>query len=142
MTTRLGRDMKISPFNGTISFAQGEIERSMDRARFLASQVGRGAKAGLVNEPWRQYGIDPETGIAGTVFFQGEQLDRIFLAMALPEHAAKEWTEASELARKVLHDEWLRETLGEPPYEYEWGQVSSVYDPKGCASEIIVVYES
>jgi len=134
--------MKISAFNGSLSFEQGEIDRSMDRSRFLDSKIGRSARVELVNEPWRQYGIDPEGGIAGTVFFEGERLDRVFLSMAMPGNVETQWTEASELARKAKHDEWLQNALGKPPYIYSWGKVSSVYDPKGCASEIIVAYES
>ena len=61
--------------------------------------------------------------------------------MALPKDAKREWTLASELARKTKHDDWLRNELGKPPYNYAWGNVTSVYDSKGCASEIIVVYE-
>ena len=60
----------------------------------------------------------------------------------MSDSVEKEWTEKNELARKELHDEWLLRELGPPPYRYEWGNLSSEYDPKGCVSDIIVAYAS
>jgi hypothetical protein len=61
--------------------------------------------------------------------------------MTFSNDRAREWSAELELERKAKHDQWLREELGEPPYRYDWGRVASEFDPKGLASEIIVVYE-
>lgn len=132
--------MNISAFNGSISFKGGTIEQHQNRMQFLDSAVGKAAKEAFVNGERRQYEIDPEPGIAGTVFFEGDRMDRVFLMMSMPSDDSKQWSEACEFERKSRHDAWLRTELGKPPYEYPWGQVTSDYDPKGCASEIIIVY--
>jgi len=67
-------------------------------------------------------------------------MDRVFVLMSIPSDKGNEWTEQLELTRKAKHDSWLRAELGEPPYDYAWGNVTSDYDPRGCASEIIVSY--
>lgn len=132
--------MKIDKSSGTISFAAGTVERSADRTSFLSTKVGRSAKAGLVNEDWRHYGIRPESGVAANLVFKGECLHQVWILMAIPSDETDEWTTESELRRKSLHDKWLLAEFGEPPYEPNWGRISSEFDAKGCVSEIIVTY--
>ena len=133
--------MKIGVFDGAVSFSGGEIKRHMSRAQFLGSAIGRLAQERLVNDKWSHYHIDPEDGIAGTVLFRGESIDRIFLTMRLPSDNSKEWSIEHELERRAKHDAWLRDELGQPPYAFSWGSVTSDYDARDCSSEIIVVYE-
>lgn len=132
--------MKIERVSGSISFALGTLERSFDRARFLESPVGQASKEEFVNEDWRHYHIEPEEGVAGTALFKGERLDRVFLMLRMPSDQSEEWTAALELERKAKHDAWLQTELGAPPYAYPWGAITSEFDPKGLASEIIVTY--
>lgn len=132
--------MRIDVFSGSISSEGGAIERTFNRVQFLKSPVGRAAKEEFVNEEWRHYHIEPEKDFAGTVLFEGERLDRIFLMMRIPSDQAEEWTAELELERKAKHDAWLRTELGAPPYTYSWGNVSSEFDAKGCTSDIIVTY--
>ncbi len=113
----------------------------MNLAQFLATDLGRSAKNSFTHDRWQHFQIDPEPGIAGTILFEGSVLDRVFLAMTMPSDDSGEWSELVEHQRKERHDAWLRSELGEPPYKYAWGSVESEYDSKGCASEIIVVYE-
>jgi hypothetical protein len=133
--------MKIGAFDGAVSFASGEIKRHMDRAQFLGSAIGRSAQERLANDNWFHYHIEPEGGIAGTVLFRDDSIDRIFLTMRLPSDDTKQWSVEHELERKAKHDAWLQNELGRPPYSYSWGSVTSDYDARGCSSEIIVVYE-
>jgi hypothetical protein len=133
--------VKIDIFDGTISFELGSIRRSIDIAQFLESPIGRSAEESLVNENWRHYGIEPEAGVAGTVLFNGDEIDRIFLAMRMDTDDSGEWTVEREFERKAKHEQWLRKVLGRGPYRYPWGRVVSEFDPKGLASEIIIVYE-
>ena len=69
-----------------------------------------------------------------------DRLHQVYVLMEIPSDQHNEWTEANEMERKAAHDRWLRRNLGEPPYEYGWGSVSSEFDAKGCVSEIIVSY--
>jgi hypothetical protein len=133
--------MKIGIVDGTISFESGQIRRTLNRRQFLESTVGRESKERLVNQDWKHYHIEPEPGIAGTVLFKADRIDRVLLMMRIPSDSIKEWTEERELERKAAHDRWLLAELGIPPYEYAWGRVASEFDPRGLASEIIVVYD-
>jgi hypothetical protein len=132
--------MKIGISDGTIWFERGSLTPKLSRMRFLESAIGRAAKESLVNDDWRHYDIDPEDGIAGTLIYKGDKLERIFLAMKMIIDKSEDWTVEAELKRKDLHDRFLREQLGDPPHHFEWGRVVSTFDPKGLASEIIVVY--
>ena len=132
--------MKIEKITGSISFEGGTVEGTFKRERFLETPVGRSARKDFVNEEWTHYHIEPEDGIVGTVLFHGERLDRIFLMMGMPSDQSEEWTAALELERKAKHDAWLQSALGTPPYTYPWGTVTSEFDAKGCASDIIVTY--
>jgi hypothetical protein len=132
--------MKIDVSNGSILFAAGTIERKADRSHFLASAIGRDAKAELVNEDWRHYGIRPEPGVAANLVFKGDRLHQVWLLMEIPSDKTEEWTVESEMQRKALHDSWLLSELGSSPYDHSWGRIDSEFDAKGCVSEIIVTY--
>lgn len=132
--------MKINVVDGSISFENGMVQRHQNRVQFLGTHLGQASKESLVNEDWRHHDFEPESGLSGTIFFKGDRMDRVFLLMSIPSDAKGTWSEELELERKAKHDSWLRTELGEPPYEYAWGTVTSDYDPRGCVSEIIVTY--
>lgn len=50
------------------------------------------------------------------------------------------WSEDNELERKSKHDKWLRKVLGPPPYRYDWGEITSNYDPRSGSSMITIRY--
>jgi len=52
----------------------------------------------------------------------------------------EEWSEETEMIRKKVNDRWLRECLGNPPYEYSWGGISSEYEPRSGSSSIMIRY--
>ncbi len=60
--------------------------------------------------------------------------------MRIPSDKSEEWKIEFEFERKEKHDIWLLAELGAPPYTYDWGSVTSDFDAKGCASDIIVTY--
>jgi hypothetical protein len=133
--------MKIDTNTGTISFSLGNITRLLDKASFFNTPIGSAAKESLVTANWSHYDIDPEEGVVGTVLFDGDSIDKIFLSMKLGSDESDEWTVERELERKAKHEEWLQVALGPPPYSYPWGRVVSDFDPKGLTSEIIIVYD-
>ena len=134
--------MKIDVSDGSIVFARGTVGSSTQRTEFLRSAIGNGAREQIANEPedWRHVAIDPEPGVAATLIFQGEKLHQVFVALRTTSDDTGPWTIATERERKTMHDTWLRTALGAPPYEYTWGRVTSDFDPKDPASEIIVSY--
>lgn len=139
-TFHWAHEVKISKTGGAIEFADGTIHASLDRTAFLATSLGQTATVPQQNAGWTHYDIRPEPGIAATLLYDGDRLDRVFLMMDTPSDNPGQWSEAIERERKRIHDDWLRDTLGDPPYEFEWGKIDSQYDPRSCASDIIVLY--
>ena len=132
--------MKIHTFVGLVDFERGSIKPHTDRPSFLASALGQGAEVLVENEPHMTYRIRPERGVAAIVHFEGAKLRTVSWQIELPPQKEEVWSEAHELERKRLHDEWLKRELGNPPYRFSWGRLESTYDSKGCASAIIVSY--
>jgi hypothetical protein len=132
--------MKVHVQTGRVEFAGGSIERGMSRDGFLASGLGRKAQVFVENEPYMTYRIRPEPGVTVTLSFNGPTLESVGWLFDLPPDKERHWTEELEQERKRLHDEWLARELGEPPYRYPWGNLTSEYDSKGCASDIILNY--
>lgn len=50
------------------------------------------------------------------------------------------WSESEEQSKKDEHDKWLLRNIGEPPYNYSWGEISSNYDPRSGSSMITIRY--
>ncbi len=133
--------MRINTIDGVVSFSSGTIGTAGDRAEFLTSSLGRTVRSEKARGTKYQYEFDPEVGVSATAFFDGEQLNRLFLMMSVPSDVEGQWTEALELERKAKHDHWLAQELGNGPYQYRWGSITSDFDPRGCSSEIIIVYD-
>lgn len=77
-------------------------------------------------------------------FFHLERLTQVELFYLLPDEPEssgwEDWSEAQEMKRKALHDAQIKATLGNPPYDFAWGEVLSVYDSRSGASLVIVRY--
>lgn len=140
MTCHWAYEMKIDVINGSVTFASGTIGPRMDRTAFLNSTVGAAAAKVIENADYIHLHFHPEPGVHASALFKEDRLQRLFVLMIMPTDDASAWTEAHELERMVVHDDWLRRELGSPPYEYAWGSVVSEYDAKGCESEIILTY--
>jgi len=48
----------------------------------------------------------------------------------------EDWSEEKEQKKKIVHDQLLQQALGEPPYNYEWGNISSAFSPQSGSSSI------
>ncbi len=138
----------IDPHTGAIEIATERLllSASLSRAEFLAAPLGAHAKVSVRNEPYCSFVLGPHE-LAGQLFsvvlyFHGAQLWQVELSAHDGGLRASwdDWSEAQELARKRLHEAWLKRTLGRAGGTYSWGMVESVYDPKGGASSIIVRY--
>lgn len=51
------------------------------------------------------------------------------------------WSENGEHEMKEQHDNWLESNIGNPPYNYSWGTISSSYDPRSASSSITFAYK-
>jgi len=134
--------LRICISDGAILFETGAVRRELGRSELLRAPIGRTAQEQLGNpeQEWRHIAIDPEPGVAVTLIYQSENLSEAMISFEVPARAGAEWSIEIEHERRGLHDEWLRSALGDPPYEYGWGSVVSVFDEKGLGSEIIVAY--
>lgn len=132
--------MKLQKLSGRVEFNRGSIEPRTDRTAFLASEIGRTAEVLVDNEPHMTYRFRPEPGIAAAAYFDGARLRTLSWQLELPSDLENIWTVEQELERKRVHDNWLLNEVGQPPYRFSWGRLESNYDPKGCTSAIIVNY--
>lgn len=132
--------MKIDVATGFVTFASGAVGPPMDRATFLVSPIGATTETLSENAGFVQLHFRPEPGVHASALYKDDRIHQLFILMTIPSDETDEWNEARELERKVIHDKWLRQNLGQPPYEYDWGSVASEYDAKGCESEIIITY--
>lgn len=133
--------MKIHAADGRIEFAHGSVTSETDKASFLASPLGYAAQVVVENGPYVTYRVSPEPGIGATLLFKDERLENVAWAFRLPDDSESSWSEETEMRVKGLHDAWLVQSLGQPPYRYSWGKIVSEYDAKAVSSAIIVVYD-
>jgi hypothetical protein len=124
------------------------IRPNLKEADFVSSSLGAKAKLIVANEGFRTYRLEGilkngiECGI--TLTFQEGILKTATLIPRWSE-APKKWADWSldkELEYKEMNDRLIRESLGSPPYQYEWGNVSSTYDAKSGYSVIVFQYSS
>ena len=132
--------MKIDTADGSLSFDLGAVRSGQSREVFLGTALGRTARTELINREWWHLHVRPEHGVRANVLFRGERLHHVYVLMDIPSDERNEWTMENELLRKAAHDRWLLQTIGKPPYDYDWGSIASEFDAKGCVSEIIVSY--
>lgn len=132
--------MKIIIGTGTVEFEKGQIGPLTDKQMFMASGIGMGSDLLVSNGPFETRRFFPETGIVATASFADDRLSTVTVMIQLPTDKDQLWTEELEQKRKGIHDSWLRAALGEPPYQYQWGDISSVFDQKSCVSDIILTY--
>jgi hypothetical protein len=134
--------MKINTTDGSLSFASGSIDAGMDKTSFLASPLGSKSERWFANGLFETFRFLPEPGIIATTDFQDGRLLNVSILFSLPNDSEENLSVERELQRKQKHDDWLRAELGDPPYRYNWGHISSDFYHQHCESDIMVVYES
>lgn len=78
------------------------------------------------------------------LFDRNENLSEVLLSISLDGKIPswEDWSEESQLLKKEKNDEWLHQTIGYPPYEFDWGKITSVYDFLSGSSYIKVLYKN
>jgi hypothetical protein len=132
---------------GEIELQSGErIGPSLTESQFLSSPLSKGARALATDVEQGSYRTARQL-ISGHTFrlivrFRNARLVAVEM-VHVDRHSKVSWDEASEQeeqARKATHDAWLERRLGRPPYSYPWGEITSVSDPQGGYSHIVVRY--
>jgi hypothetical protein len=122
------------------------IGPTLTRSAFVASPLGRKAKSIGVAKEWPRLFLQRHEvfGDACTVLvaFHGERLESVELTVVEARTDAKAGAFDVKAARaaKRRFDAWLASKVGAPPYEYAWGIIEAVYDPRSASSGIFVVY--
>ena len=77
------------------------------------------------------------------IFDPNNRIFMVKLRMLIDEKIPSwsDWTEENELDMKKRHDKWLEDNIGNPPYNYSWGKISSSYDPRSVSSVITFTYK-
>lgn len=112
----------------------------MDKTSFLASPLGSKSERWFANGPFETFRFLPEPGIIATADFQDGRLLNVSILFSLPNDSEENLSVERELQRKQKHDDWLRAQLGDPPYRYNWGHISSAFYQQHCESDMMVVY--
>ena len=123
------------------------IKPGMSEEEFTKSLYGSKAELFLTNEGYSDYQLTVEhpddLGVAMILIFKEDTIESVEFN-PLWEGSPRSWSEWSletEMEIKRKNDLFLKENLGEPPYQYSWGRVVSVFDKRDQASDIIVTYE-
>ncbi len=132
--------MKIDAVLGVVSFPGITIGPHLLRQEFLQTALGATATLGVVNKGWVTLHIQPEPEIYAAVAFKNDRLITLDVSMLMPTGEAGTWDRDCEMRRKAYHDAWLKSELGNLPYEYLWGSVTSWFDEKSLSSDIIIIF--
>jgi hypothetical protein len=124
--------------NGALLLANGvTLGPSLTVPQWQATPLGQASRPLVKNPPWESFRLRA-TCADGTpcglvLYFHQGWLQQIQLG-----HLVDPAVDEREVLR--MHDRWLRRMLGEPPYAYPWGSVTSSYDPRSDSSSVVVTY--
>lgn len=75
-------------------------------------------------------------------FFKNTLFDITLSAYPKTYSSWEDWTEAQQERETKANDQFLLDTLGQPPYVYSWGRIVSCYDQRSGNSFIIISYQA
>lgn len=128
---------------GNIQIAGQLLCRSLLEDEFASSPLGHGAQKSASSDGWAIYSHIADEEIALVLRFRNQVLAEAQIALKRGNGGWAEWTEQKEQERKADNDKWLALQMGAPPpYRFNWGEVTSIYDPKMGAAVIVVRYSS
>lgn len=137
----------ISKDGSIVIYGAAMIHPSLNEAIFLESSLGRNAERGIFNAGYHTYHtlgvLENKLECSLSVIFYQGTLDMVVMAPRWPGLTSLGWSNWSfenELEIKRKNDVLLEQSLGTPPYHYEWGSVSSEYDAKTGDSSITISY--
>jgi hypothetical protein len=127
------------------------IYNKLTKQEFISSSLYKEVESEHRNdsnsETYVRYYLKPqrigENYFALTLIFDpSEMIYMVLLLMLIDDIPLSwdKWSEDKELKRKAQHDELLKNAIGNPPYKYSWGLISSNYDPRSGTSNIVLNY--
>jgi len=132
---------------GTISINDIVISSKICKDSFLESKMAEYIEKEEIHV-YSNYYIKPQTYMGKSVrlilyFDQNGRLDMVNIYLNEPnsEVSWNSWSKEKEIEHKMVHDAWLKSELGEPPYCYKWGNISSSYNSRSGYSSIAIKYD-
>lgn len=138
----------IDKLNGGINITENKfvINCKLTKSDFISSILFDEATSKEVNSYTHYYlkpkNIENVKFQINLIFNPNGKILNVFLGIYETDNPWENWSGSHELKRKELHDKWLEENLGNPPYDYSWGTVSSTYDPRSGSSTITFTYKT
>jgi hypothetical protein len=135
--------------NGKLYLAKFKmnIDQNLTHKDFCKSELYKKATPFIINPPYNSYKIEEYMEILGekfimVLFFQNEKLQRINFSFYNPNafDSWENWSEEKELEIKKQYDNLLKQNFGDPPYEYYWGSLESIYDKRSGSAYLLVSY--
>jgi hypothetical protein len=137
--------MKINPLTGDFDIGERTLGPSLIETDFLRSELGQVAKevrrsgSRRYYEAWRRVRSDLEIGFT-LRFFPDGPLERISAKFVKTGTRGSAWSKKIENEIKRFHYNWLRDQLGNPPYQFRWGKAFSILGPHWYSANIIIDY--
>ena len=157
--------MIIDKHDGSIHLPNGfVITPALTRSQFEASPVFHQAKIHVANEPFVSFnlrcGDERHPEMITVLYFYEELLTSLSLTTYIYATSWDGFSMEGEIKTKAVHDELLRQDLGEPHkvenvhiadahdtnletwphYTFAWGVVSSGHDQRASATHIHIAY--
>jgi hypothetical protein len=135
-------DGDISPTDSNIKIEKGLSKSDFEKSN-LRNQVLDYQEYGYTRYYIKPQLIDNDEFIM-VLLFNPEGIIE-FVQLGLTKNGAiPTWDNYSkdiEIDKKGKHDQWLKRKVGNPPYKFSWGEVSSNYDPRSGSSMITIKYK-
>jgi hypothetical protein len=138
----------INKNSGIISINEIAISSKLNKSSFLASKMAEYIESEEIHV-YSNYYMKPQDYMDMSVrlilyFDQSDKLDmvNIYLNDSNSEISWKNWSKEKEMKHKLAHDKWLKSELGEPPYCFNWGNVTSSFNSRSGSSSITINYNS
>jgi len=97
----------------------------------------------LSNSEYASFSIsltDAASDLGVSLRIHGQQIDSLGIEIIDANKTWSNWSEKTELDKKSEYDQLLVNILGCPPYIFQWGEVTSSFDPRSGSSNICIRY--
>lgn len=76
-----------------------------------------------------------------TLYFENGMIARVSIYLSDGRSGWSEDIAREEQQKKAAQDAWLKNILNLiPPYNFNWGKIESLFDPRSCSSSVVVSY--
>ena len=79
--------------------------------------------------------------IISTLYFERGKITRLSIYLSTGQTGWTENIAKQEQQKKTDQDAWLKSIFNQDaPYDFDWGKVESVYDPRSCSSAVVITF--